>query len=85
MFTDIRHKPLDYFLLLTIISSGLVSFFLFSFDKTLRLTIVLITALAYFLWGMLHHWRNKDLNLRIVLEYLLLSILAAVFYTVVST
>lgn len=46
-------------------------------DKTLQLTIVLITTLFYIIWGLLHHLIEHDLTARIVVEYVLIGSLGA--------
>ena len=33
------------------------------------------TASAYVIWGIVHHWRQDDLNLKIVIEYIFMAII----------
>ena len=55
---------------------GLVAFFgLFGLPQ-LRQESVVGLCVFYFLWGLLHHLLEKDLHIKIVLEYLLVASIA---------
>lgn len=47
----------------------------FSNDLSYKKLIIFLTGGCYFWWGIFHHWRQDDLYTKIVLEYLLFSIL----------
>ncbi len=68
---------------------SLIAILLFGFilaslssDKHLQMVIVILTALFYVIWGILHHLINHDLTAKIVVEYILIGSLglAAVFF-----
>ncbi len=63
------HKHFWHYLLLgCILVGGMMSYFMVNTRGT-RMGIIGMTAVAYFLWGMLHHFHHKDLHWKIVLEY----------------
>jgi hypothetical protein len=49
-------------------------FFFFNFPD-FRGEIVIALCSFYFLWGVIHHWLNKDLHIKIILEYLLVALI----------
>lgn len=55
---------------------GLVCLFSFSGLTAIRTLVGISLCLFYFLWGVGHHYLNHDLHLKIILEYLLVSLLA---------
>lgn len=57
------------------------------YSSLLKLTIISFVSIFYLLWGIWHHWEEKNLNRTHVLEYLAISslifiILAFVFLSV---
>jgi len=36
---------------------------------------VILAAIIYVVWGIVHHWHHGDLHLKVVLEYLGLAVL----------
>lgn len=67
-----------YFPLVGILVAGAFGFVYFSYDKTFQASIVIATAVGYFVWGMIHHHLHRDLHLSVVLEYLAIAILGIV-------
>ena len=51
-------------------------------DKNLVLIFVSLFAAAYIVWGILHHLVHHSVNLRIVLEYIVVALLgvAIIFF-----
>ena len=51
-------------------------------DKSLVLTFVSLFAVSYVVWGVLHHLVHHSVNLRIVIEYIVVALLgvAIVFF-----
>lgn len=42
-------------------------------NRQLQIGVVTLTTLFYVLWGILHHLLNHDLNVKIVIEYVLIG------------
>lgn len=63
-----------------------VSVFLYAYgDRSMQLTVGIFTAVAYLVWGIIHHALEKDLHWRIVLEYVLIATIAVVLLmTIIS-
>ncbi len=74
---SIKKGWLDFIVLgLVLILGGI--FFLSASHNLYRQKISLIfTAIAYVIWGVVHHWRQGDLNLKITFEYVFMAIIGA--------
>lgn len=70
------HHP-HFLILLFILAIGAGFILFFTFDRYLQITAVLATSLSYILWGILHHYKHKDLDLEVALEYLLIALFGA--------
>ena len=69
-------KHFGYYLsLLSILLLGLVLILLASPNIKLQSLVVLLTVFFYVLWGVLHHFINHELTLRIMVEYVLIGAL----------
>ena len=67
-------KHINYYLSIILILG--LGFFLVintSYNKELQMAMVIITALFYVGWGILHHFINHDITAKIVLEYILMG------------
>lgn len=71
---DIKH----YLLLAAILSIGFGCYWMFNFNRMAQVGITLALGAIYVLWGMIHHALNKELYLKIILEYLLVACLASI-------
>lgn len=69
---------LTYLALFVIIALGVFLFYLFIGFPDRQFLVILVTASAYFLWGIVHHLLEGDFHPKIVVEYLLIAILAVV-------
>lgn len=78
MLKEIVRNRIYYLILLSGLILGLVAFFGFFGLPKLRQEAVIGLCLFYFLWGMAHHLFEKDLHIKIVLEYLLVSSIACI-------
>ena len=58
-----KQTMVHFFVLIAILTIGVLTF---------------ITAVAYVLWGFIHHAMRKDLHQKIVVEYLLIGAIAIV-------
>ena len=63
-----------YLVLFIILLIGLVSFWYFSYQKFVQVWAVILTGLAYVLWGVIHHYLDKTLHAKLVFEYLATAI-----------
>ena len=71
---DLKH----YLALLAILSVGFGLYWMFNFNRMAQVGITLALGAIYVLWGMVHHALNKELYLKIILEYLLVASLASI-------
>lgn len=72
-----KHFP-HYVSLISILVAGLVGFYVFSFDRSFQVSVVLAMSLAYVSWGVIHHTIHRDICLAIFLEYLAVAILGTI-------
>lgn len=77
MRKELRTHFWHYFFLVIIIGSGGLAF-LSSSDRIVQLRIGALLALAYIFWGIFHHLLEKNLNLKIVVEYSLIGLLGLI-------
>jgi len=76
-------KHTDYYIsLLAILGFGLFMTFGFSYEARWQMLSILLTGFFYVVWGVLHHFINHDLTLKIVIEYIVIGSLgiALVFF-----
>lgn len=74
----IQKNPLQYLVLAVIFGFAALSFFIFSYDPRLQRRLVYATAAVYFAWSLYHHYKRGDLDVSIVIEYLLFGLFAIV-------
>ena len=72
-----RHLS-HYLLLLSIFGFGLFFFAYFSYNRTVQTWCVIVLSVAYFLWGIGHHYLERNLYLKVVIEYFLVAFLGAI-------
>ena len=70
LFKEISQKPLEYLALLATLLIGLVCYFIYAYDPHSQRRVVYVTAAAYFLWSLYHHYKRGDLEFSIIIEYL---------------
>lgn len=73
---SVRHLS-HYLILLIVCFSGLISIIFTPHRRDVQALLVALIALIYFIWGILHHKIERELNLEIVVEYLLFALLGA--------
>jgi hypothetical protein len=78
MIKDLWANKIDYLLLLFGLLIGFVFFFGYLGMPRVERYAVIGFCTYYFLWGIVHHWHLEELHIKIVLEYLLISIFGAV-------
>lgn len=75
---DIKVHIVHYIILFIILAFGFLAFFYFSFDKNAQRIIIGALSLSYLSWGIIHHFLEKNLNWKIVVEYTLIALLTFV-------
>jgi hypothetical protein len=73
-----KQTIIHFLVLIAILSAGVLTFIVVRPNTTIQLLIGIITAVAYVLWGLIHHTIQKDLHQKIVIEYLLIGAIAIV-------
>jgi len=75
---EVKQKPVEYLFLLF---SFILFIFLYFFinDSQVKRWIVYSAGVIYFSWSIYHHYKRGDLQLSIVIEYLLIILLGIVF------
>jgi hypothetical protein len=71
----LKHHSFLYFIEFGIIGSGFAFLLAFPLNFYHQLTVVGISLLLYIIVGLLHHRMHHDINMKVVLEYILLSAL----------
>ena len=67
-----------YFLLIVILGTALAFFNKFTGFPNIQYQIMLLSCAGYFFWGVVFHAAKGDLHRKIVIEYALIAIVAAV-------
>jgi hypothetical protein len=75
MIEKLRKHVGYYTSLIAILSLGLILIFLTRANTLMQSLAILLTVVFYICWGLLHHLINHELNLRIVIEYILIGTL----------
>ena len=78
LFKEIEQKPIEYLILFLIFFTTAIAFIIIGYDHFLQRRVVYATCVAYFLWSIFHHYKRGDLQLSIVIEYLVFILLAIV-------
>ena len=68
----------EYLSFVLLLTGFLFAFVLTSPDRTLQFRVVVLGALSYCLWGLLHHYRKGDLYPKVILEYFCFAVLTIV-------
>jgi hypothetical protein len=75
----------SYLALVIALAALLLTFVLFSHDRTKLIIVSFAGSAFYAIWGMVHHALEGRLNSKIALEYILFSTLSfLLFYLVLS-
>jgi len=73
-----KQSIVHFIVLIAILAAGVLTFISVRPNTTLQLFVGILTAVAYVLWGFIHHALRKDLHQKIVVEYLLIGTIAIV-------
>lgn len=77
VFNDLTKYLSHHLSLVGIFIASLVGLSVFTYDPYFQTLIVVSLAVAFVSWGTLNHFIHEDLNLKIFIEYLLVSIFGA--------
>jgi hypothetical protein len=75
---EVRQKPVEYLFLFISFLVFLFLYFLIN-DSQLKRWTIYSAGIIYFSWSLYHHYKRGDLQLSIVIEYLLIILLGIVF------
>lgn len=67
-----------YTVLFGILLAGFAGLILFSYDKAFQVATASALVLSYAVWGIAHHYLDKDLYLETVIEYAVVAVLGFV-------
>jgi hypothetical protein len=69
---------LDYLVLTLIVSLAIILILYFNGNKFYQQFIIVGLSILYIVWGVIHHLKEGTLQARIVLEYVLYSLLGCI-------
>ena len=75
---QIKQNPVEYLALLFILIAGAVAFILCPYHPYWQRRVIYSTSAAYFAWSLYHHHRRGDLDVSIIIEYLLFALFAII-------
>lgn len=78
MIKEIKSHFLEYLILGIILILGFGMFLYFSYDRQTQVQIGILVSFAYGLWGIIHHYAERSLNWKIMVEYSLLAAISAI-------
>ncbi len=78
MIKEVWVNKIDYLVLVIGLLTGLTFFFGYLGVPQIEKGAIIGFSVFYFLWGIVHHWHLDELHIKIVLEYLLISLFGAV-------
>jgi len=75
MIPDSKHLPhfSHYVALVSIIGAGFSLFLYYRFNQIAQAYVIFLTAVAYSIWGIIHHKLAHYLTIEIIFEYLLVA------------
>jgi hypothetical protein len=71
---DFKH----YLALIAFLSFGLALFIVFDYNRQIQVSITLLMAAIYVVWGIVHHAIRKELHPKIIFEYFLVAFVVSV-------
>jgi len=71
-----KYRHFHFLILILILTIGVIALFATIGNRGLQLAISLAMAVAYIFWGAIHHYREKNLHIRIMVEYILIAAIA---------
>lgn len=71
----VKNHATQILLIVIIFSITIVALKIFAHDANARVLIIIFMSVTYVIWGVVYHAIQKDLTVKIALEYLVFSIL----------
>lgn len=71
--TKFSRHFLHFIPLLVIFFIGIITFGTHSYDKSFQGVVAVVMGVSYVLWGIVHHLIHKDLDVMVVIEYVLVA------------
>ena len=85
IFEEIKEHFGHYIILLFILVFGILAFLHFQRYPQAQIMSVFLTASFYVLWGIVHHYLEGDLHIRVVMEYVAVALLGfLILWTVIN-
>jgi hypothetical protein len=78
MLKNLFRYPTEFFLLALLLGSSMVLYFVFGYSPQIRRYLICLSGLLYWGWSLYYHWRRGDLNLSILVEYLVFALLGVI-------
>lgn len=69
---------LDYLILTLLVSAAIILVLYFNGNKFYQQIVIVALSILYIVWGILHHIKEKSIQARIVLEYVLFGLLGCI-------
>ena len=73
--------PFHYLTLILGLGLGFFLYLSFAHEPLIQFGIIFIVAIYYFVWGVVHHHVEGDLHLRVVLEYLMVTLVSIIAFS----
>ncbi len=75
MIPDRKQRPLfsHYVALASILGAGFSLFLYYRYNQVAQAYVIFLTAVAYAIWGIIHHKLAHYLTLEIIFEYILVA------------
>ncbi|KKT30735.1 MAG: hypothetical protein UW41_C0003G0029 [Candidatus Collierbacteria bacterium GW2011_GWC2_44_18] len=71
-------KIIDYLALSLLVSTAILLTLILNGNKTYQMITAIYVSLVYVIWGIFHHWREKTIHQKVILEYVLFGVLGCV-------
>ncbi|MDD4937441.1 MAG: hypothetical protein PHX34_00260 [Candidatus Shapirobacteria bacterium] len=78
---EVKKKPLEYIFLALFFIIGLFFYLFTNISGSGKRFIAIAMAGGYFFWSLYHHYKRGDLNLSIIVEYLVIILFGIVLLT----
>ncbi len=78
-----KHRLSYSFLIIFLLISGFLFLAVWP-DRRYQRFLILLISLFYFLWGVVTHYKHDNLNMKVFLEYLGVSIFAGILLLLVT-
>jgi uncharacterized membrane protein (UPF0136 family) len=78
-----KSNAFHYLVLFILLSAGIIGYFSVRGNNTQQLMVGVITSISYMIWGFIHHRINRDLHLKVVIEYILIGCIAMILLATV--